>query len=286
MIIFWDKEEKKTLNKKNQIKPENEKTINTLIYPFPNELNNSNLFDLNELNDSSEYNYSFVEEDSISIIDICKEINNNNISETRAISINDSKNVMEKHIINSINSSFKKENSFNEKKIIDEINNFIDKQNFLINDEKIINLFNLCKGSELLHNLLFDKIISNLVFLFNNKRKIYETIYKNISKEEKEILINEIIKNTPQLIINKNGYLVLLFLLSFRKINIINNIIYFISYNFVNYCFNDYSSEIICSILSMGFYFSTNFLNNLIKTNFELISKNENGIKVIKKARK
>jgi hypothetical protein len=36
----------------------------------------------------------------------------------------------------------------------------------------------------------------------------------------------------------------------------------------------------------MGFYFSTNFLNNLIKTNFELISKNENGIKVIKKARK
>ena len=286
MIIFWDKEEKKTLNKKNQIKPENEKTIITLIYPFPNELNNSNLFDLNELNDSSEYNYSFVEEDSISIIDICKEINNNNISETRAISINDSKNVMEKHIINSINSSFKKENSFNEKKIIDEINNFIDKQNLLINDEKIINLFNLCKGSELLHNLLFDKIISNLVFLFNNKRKIYETIYKNISKEEKEILINEIIKNTPQLIINKNGYLVLLFLLSFRKINIINNIIYFISYNFVNYCFNDYSSEIICSILSMGFYFSTNFLNNLIKTNFELISKNENGIKVIKKARK
>jgi len=38
---------------------------------------------------------------------------------------------------------------------------------------------------------------------------------------------------TSELIINKNGYLVILFLLSFGKFNIINNIIYFISYNFI-----------------------------------------------------
>lgn len=34
-----------------------------------------------------------------------------------------------------------------------------------------------------------------------------------LSKKEKEILINEIIKNTSQLIINKNRYLILLFLI-------------------------------------------------------------------------
>ena len=38
---------------------------------------------------------------------------------------------------------------------------------------------------------------------------------------------------TSELIINKNGYLVILFLLSFGKFNIINNIIYLISYNFI-----------------------------------------------------
>ena len=65
-----------------------------------------------------------------------------------------------------------------------------------------------------------------------------------------------------------------------------NNIIYFISQNFVFYCLNDYSSEIICSILSTGMYFSINFLSEQIKKNFELICKNKNGIKIIEMAQK
>ena len=84
-------------------------------------MNNYNIFYLKELNDSSEYNYSFIEEGSILVIDIYNEINN---------------------------------------------------------------------------------------YIFDNLK-------------------------TSELIINKNGYLVILFLLSFGKFNIINNIIYFISYNFI-----------------------------------------------------
>ena len=84
-------------------------------------MNNYNIFYLKESNDSSEYNYSFIEEDSILVIDIYNEINN---------------------------------------------------------------------------------------YIFSNLK-------------------------TSELIINKNGYLVILFLLSFGKFNIINNIIYFISYNFI-----------------------------------------------------
>ena len=76
------------------------------------------------------------------------------------------------------------------------------------------------------------------------------------------------------------------FLFLLKKLNIMNNIIYFISQNFVFYCLDDYASEIICAILSTGMYFSINYLCEQIKLNFELISNNKNGIKVIKMAQK
>ena len=287
MIVYWHKEDKKPKNKKIKIKKESEKKTETLIYPVPNKmlsLNNSNSFDLDEINNSLNQNCSFVEEDSSSVIEICKEIENNNYSETRSISLDDNKIKMENIIVNILNTNDEQKNT--EYQIMNEIKNFF---NGNINncEEKIFNFLYLCKNIKFLHHLLFEKIILNLVVLLNNNNKnIFEKIFMFVSEEERIILINEIIKNTPQLITNKNGHSVLLFLISFQNINIINDIIFFVSQNFVYYCLNDYSSEIISSLLFNSIQFSLNYLSKLIKENYDFISKNENGKNIIKIYRK
>ena len=281
MIVYWCKNNTQSTNKKNKIEE-----TKTLIYPFPDldtSLNKSNSFDFDEFKDSSNQNYSFIEEDSSSVIDIFNEIENNNFSDTKSISTDENKIRIENMLINVLSSN--EDNKLNEKQIFNEIENVFS-GNISLNEQKIFNLFHLCKEKQNLKELLFQKVILNIVTLINNNKHFYENLFMIISEEEREILINEIIKNIPQLIINKNGYEVILFLISFRKVNIMNNIIYFISQNFVFYCLNDYSSEIICSILSTGMYFSINFLSEQIKKNFELICKNKNGIKIIEMAQK
>jgi hypothetical protein len=281
MIVYWCKNNTQSTNKKNKIEE-----TKTLIYPFPDldtSLNKSNSFDFDELKDSSNQNYSFIEEDSSSVIDIFNEIENNNFSDTKSISTDENKIRIENMLINVLSSN--EDNKLNEKQIFNEIENVFS-GNISLNEQKIFNLFHLCKEKQNLKELLFQKVILNIVTLINNNKHFYENLFMIISEEEREILINEIIKNIPQLIINKNGYEVILFLISFRKVNIMNNIIYFISQNFVFYCLNDYSSEIICSILSTGMYFSINYLSEQIKKNFELICKNKNGIKIIEMAQK
>ena len=281
MIVYWCKNNTQSTNKKNKIEE-----TKTLIYPFPDldtSLNKSNSFDFDELKDSSNQNYSFIEEDSSSVIDIFNEIENNNFSDTKSISTDENKIRIENMLINVLSSN--EDNKLNEKQIFNEIENVFS-GNISLNEQKIFNLFHLCKEKQNLKELLFQKVILNIVTLINNNKHFYENLFMIISEEEREILINEIIKNIPQLIINKNGYEVILFLISFRKVNIMNNIIYFISQNFVFYCLNDYSSEIICSILSTGMYFSINYLSEQIKKNFELICKNKNGIKIIEIAQK
>lgn len=281
MIVYWCKNNTQSTNKKNKIEE-----TKTLIYPFPDldtSLNKSNSFDFDEFKDSSNQNYSFIEEDSSSVIDIFNEIENNNFSDTKSISTDENKIRIENMLINVLSSN--EDNKLNEKQIFNEIENVFS-GNISLNEQKIFNLFHLCKEKQNLKELLFQKVILNIVTLINNNKHFYENLFMIISEEEREILINEIIKNIPQLIINKNGYEVILFLISFRKVNIMNNIIYFISQNFVFYCLNDYSSEIICSILSTGMYFSINYLSEQIKKNFELICKNKNGIKIIEMAQK
>ena len=281
MIVYWCKNNTQSSNKTNK-----KEETKTLIYPFPDidtSLNKSKSFDFDELNNSSNLNYSFIEEDSSSVIDIFNEIESNNFSDTKSISTDENKNRIENMIINVL--SLNEENKLNEKQIINEIENIFS-GNIALNEQKIFNLFHICKEKQYLKELLFQKIILNLVILINNNKHFYEKLFMIISEEEREIIINEIIKNIPQLIINKNGYEVLLFLISFRKVNIMNNIIYFISQNFVFYCLNDYSSEIICSLLSTGMYFSINYLCEQININYELICKNKNGIKIIEIAQK
>ena len=109
------------------------------------------------------------------------------------------------------------DNKLNEKQIINEIENVFS-GNISMNEQKIFNLFYILKEKQNLKEILFEKVISNLVTLMNNNKHFYEKLFMIISEEEREILINEIIKNIPQLIVNKNGYEVLLFLISFKKV--------------------------------------------------------------------
>ena len=107
-----------------------------------------------------------------------------------------------------------------------------------------------------------------------------------MTNEEKDILINQILKHTQDIIINQNGYLSLLFLVSLGKLNITNSILYFILSNFIFYCINPFSSIIICKILSMGIYFTINNLIQSIIENYNILSKYKNGIKIIKYSEK
>ena len=79
-----------------------------------------------------------------------------------------------------------------------------------------------------LHNILLNNIISNIVELLNNNKNIFEPLFNILNENEKEELLIEIVKHTDELIINKNGYLVLQFIIFIKRINIINSILYFI----------------------------------------------------------
>ncbi len=271
MIVYWCKDKKNSQNKFLQNKKEDTKTI---IYPYLDldESSNSNSFDLNELNNSSnsiQNELSFFEENSFSeIYNENNEIENNNLSDTRSFSNEENKERFENLIINMLSIPLNNENQFDEKKIQIEIENLFS-GNYLINEQKILNLFNLCKENQYLKELFFQKILFNLVNLLNNNKNIYETFFMILSEGQREIFINEIIKNTPLLIINENGHEALLFLISFKNLNIINNIIYFISQNFIFYCLNDYSSKVIYELLSKGFLSLNYNIINQIKENFK-----------------
>jgi hypothetical protein len=271
MIVYWCKDKKNSQNKFLQNKKEDTKTI---IYPYLDldESSNSNSFDLNELNNSSnsiQNELSFFEENSFSeIYNENNEIENNNLSDTRSFSNEENKERFENLIINMLSIPLNNENQFDEKKIQIEIENLFS-GNYLINEQKILNLFNLCKENQYLKEFFFQKILFNLVNLLNNNKNIYETFFMILSENQREIFINEIIKNTPLLIINENGHEVLLFLISFKNLNIINNIIYFISQNFIFYCLNDYSSKVIYELLSKGFLSLNYNIINQIKENFK-----------------
>ncbi len=273
MIVSWCKNEKS--DNLNQ-------SINYFDYHIKSLLNNSISIDFNESYDSKEENNSFLNDDSEFIVDICKEIDNQNSSETRSISNeeNDIKFEIEKKEIE-INQN---QNFLYEQKIAQEIN-FCFSKNQLY-EKKIIQLVYLCQNRKFLHEFLFNNIITNIVNILNNNKNFLENIFKFLTNEEINILINEILKHTQEIIINKNGYLSLLFLISLEKINITNSILYFILSNFIFYCTNTFSSIIICKILSLGTYYTINNLIPSIIENYNIISKYKNGIEIIKNAEK
>ena len=261
MIVYWCKNEKESQKIENK----------TLFYP-DSQLNNSSdeSIELNESEDNSEQNQSFFE-DSDFIFDICKEIENNNCSETRTT--DDFK--IENHKVNNVDF---------EKQVIQDINFYFSQSK--IYENKIIELFYSCHENKLLYNLWLNNIFSHIVKILNGNQYILEKLFILLSNEEKEDLINEIIKHTSELIINENGYLSLQFLISLERINIINSINYFILSNFIYYSINDYSSEIICNILSISTFFIKNSIVEKINQHYGTILNYPNGIKIIKTAKK
>jgi hypothetical protein len=263
MIVHWYKNDK------------NEKNTKSLFYPsisLNSSFNSLDSIELNE-NDYLNQNNSFLNEDYDLVFDICKEIESNNSSDTR--------------IISNEEINFNVENSQTENSVINiekEINLCFVKKT--INENKLIQLFHICNNNYYLHNILLNNIISNIVELLNNNKNIFEPLFNILNENEKEELLIEIVKHTDELIINKNGYLVLQFIIFIKRINIINSILYFILQNFIFYCLNDYSSEIICQILSMGIFFSKNYIVEKIKDNYEIMRQHKNGIKIMKNAQK
>ncbi len=273
MIVSWSKNENH--DNLNQ-------SLNYYDYHIKHLVNNSISLDFNESYDSNEESNSFLNDDSEFIIDICKEIDNQNSSETRAIS-ND-ENDIKVDIDKKENEINENRNFLYEQKIAQEIN-FCFTKNHLY-EKKIIQLFYLCQNRKLLHEFLFNNIITNIVNILNINKNFLENIFKFLTNEEINILINEILKHTQEIIINENGYISILFLISLEKINIINSILYYILSNFLFYCTNTFSSIIICKILSMGSYFTNINLIPRIIENYNIISQYQNGIKIIKNAEK
>ena len=273
MIVSWSKNENH--DNLNQ-------SLNYYDYHIKHLVNNSISLDFNESYDSNEESNSFLNDDSEFIIDICKEIDNQNSSETRAIS-ND-ENDIKVDIDKKENEINENRNFLYEQKIAQEIN-FCFTKNHLY-EKKIIQLFYLCQNRKLLHEFLFNNIITNIVNILNYNKSFLENVFKFLTNEEKDILINQILKHTQDIIINQNGYLSLLFLVSLGKLNITNSILYFILSNFIFYCINPFSSIIICKILSMGTYFTINNLIQSIIENYNILSKYKNGIKIIKYSEK
>ncbi len=146
MIVYWCKDKKNSQNKFLQNKKEDTKTI---IYPYLDldESSNSNSFDLNELNNSSnsiQNELSFFEDEENSFSEIYNEnneIENNNLSDTRSFSNEENKERFENLIINMLSIPLNNENQFDEKKIQIEIENLFS-GNYLINEQKILNLCN------------------------------------------------------------------------------------------------------------------------------------------------
>ena len=149
MIVYWCKNEKS--DNLNQ-------SINYFDYHIKSLLNNSISIDFNESYDSKEENNSFLNDDSEFIVDICKEIDNQNSSETRSISNeeNDIKFEIEKKEIE-INQN---QNFLYEQKIAQEIN-FCFSKNQLY-EKKIIQLVYLCQNRKFLHEFLFNNIITKI----------------------------------------------------------------------------------------------------------------------------
>ena len=263
MIVQWCKNEKYEMNTKSLFYP----SI-SLNYSF-NSLDSIELEDNNNLN----HNNSFLNEDFDSVFDICKEIESNNCSDTRTIS-------NEEININFENSQIE----IFEIKIEKEINLCFLKKT--INEIKLKQLFQICNKNNYLHKILLNNIISNIVEILKNNKNIFQTLFNFLTENEKEDLLIEILKHTQELIINKNGYLVIQFIIFLHKINIINSILYFILQNFIFYCINDYSSEIICQLLSMGLFFSINCIIQKIKENYQIIIQYKNGVKIMKNAQK
>jgi hypothetical protein len=291
MIIYWCKNKSK---KSLQVKLIENYSKNIQNLSPTNYTSNSNLDLSSEIEeyipDNKSENYSFLSNDS----DLMNHININNNDycfHYQSSFLNSENNINSNSNLN-LNEYYLKFNSQNfsnlnieiQKQII--INLFEKKKENLF--ENIVSLINLCKDNHIIFNIIYEKIKFYVIDIMKSKEnlEILRKLLEIISVDDKINLIYSIVKKSNELLLDKRGYKILLFLISFQKINIINIILYFILQNFIMYCGNPFSSEVIKALYALGEKFISSQLNLQLFQNLNEISKLSYGMNIIIEAKK
>jgi hypothetical protein len=280
MIVYWCKSKKKkdkNNEEENKIFPKINKAQNTNNIIQPKLLNNEEIIYDSQIDTK---NYSFISQDSNSILNIFETETNESSS------------------LDLSNKSEKKNNSLNEIKIKFELLNFEEKEKFIkkeffekIENNKITNnstaifliLMKLCNKSEYLLNIMYNCVIGNFLKILLSKYNyiFLNEIYDIFNHAQINNFIQEIIKNFPILIKDKNGFQVILFFIMKKNIEIINFCLYISLQFFLQYSFDLYSSQIICSLYSLNNDYISHQLNIKLIQNIKFIVQNQNGNKII-----
>ena len=127
----------------------------------------------------------------------------------------------------------------------------------------------LCNKSEYLLNIIYNCVIGNFLKIVLSKYNyiFLNEIYDIFNHDQINNFIQEIIKNFPILIKDKNGFQVILFFISLQF--------------FLQYSFDLYSSQIICSLYSLNNDYISHQLNIKLIQNIKFIVQNQNGNKII-----
>ena len=280
MIVYWCKSKKKkdkNNEEENKIFPKINKAQNKNNIIQPKLLNNEEIIYDSQIESK---NYSFISQDSNSILNIFETETNESSS------------------LDLSNKSEKKNNSLNEIKINFELLNFEEKEKFIkkeffekIENNKITNnstaifliLMKLCNKSEYLLNIIYNCVIGNFLKIVLSKYNciFLNEIYDIFNHAQINNFIQEIIKNFPILIKDKNGFQVILFFIMKKNIEIINFCLYISLQFFLQYSFDLYSSQIICSLYSLNNDYISHQLNIKLIQNIKFIVQNQNGNKII-----
>ena len=284
MIIYWCRNKFK---KTHQVKViENNYKIKQNITP-------TNMYSVSNLNVScgieefiSDYksqNYSFLSEDSDIINDI--KIDNNNSYLRCEQSFNNEFNIFDESKEFKLNfENFKSLDMENKAKFIG--NMFEKKNDFLY--QNISYIVNLCKNDNRIYSLFIEKITFYIMDIIKSQKnlEIINKLFEILSFEDKTNLIYKILKKTNELLIDERGYKILLLLISFQKMQINNIILYFILQNFIFYCGNPFSSEVIKALYGIGEIYICTELNSQLVKNINEISKLSYGMNIIVEAQK
>ena len=291
MIIYWCKNKSKK-NRPVKLKENNSKIVQNLSPTNYTSISNLDLSSEIEeyIPDNKIQNYSFLSDDSDLMNnmiykndDYCLNCQSSFLNNQNDINSNSNLNLTE----NSMKFNFQNFSTLNieiKKQII--INLFDKKKEFLF--DNILTLINLCKDDNNLFNIIYEKIKLYIIDIMKSKEnvKILRKLFEIISYEDKINLIYLIVKNSKELLLDRIGHKILLLLISFQKINIINIILYFILQNFILYCGNPFSSEVIIALYRLGEKFISSQLNLQLLQNLNKISKLSYGMNIIIEANK
>lgn len=284
MIIYWCRNKFK---KTHQVKViENNYKVKQNLTPT----NMSSVSNLNVscgieefISDYKSQNYSFLSEDSDIINDI--KIDNNNSYLRCEQSFNNEFNIFDESKEFKLNfENFKSLDMENKAKFIG--NMFEKKNDFLY--QNISYIVNLCKNDNRIYSLFIEKITFYIMDIIKSQKnlEIINKLFEILSFEDKTNLIYKILKKTNELLIDERGYKILLLLISFQKMQINNIILYFILQNFIFYCGNPFSSEVIKALYGIGEIYICTELNSQLVKNINEISKLSYGMNIIVEAQK